>query len=65
MLRGQEYVVLLENNSDCDEVTILRLDSEEDADKDFDYSVVEDEAVLNEVFEIFHHRNADRFNFEN
>lgn len=64
MLRGEEYVVLLGDAGESDEVTILRLDSEEDADEDLDYSGVEDEAALSEVFEIFRQRNADRFNFE-
>lgn len=64
MLRGEEYVVLLGDVGESDEVTILRLDSEEDGDEDLDYSGVEDETVLNEVFEIFRQRNADRFNFE-
>lgn len=64
MLRGEEYVVLLGDAGESDEVTILRLDSKEDGDEDLDYSGVEDETVLNEVFEIFRQRNADRFNFE-
>lgn len=64
MLRGEEYVVLLGDAGESDEVTILRLDSEEDTDEDLDCSGVEDEAVLSEVFEIFRQRNADRFNFE-
>ena len=64
MLRGEEYVVLLGDAGESDEVTILRLDSEDDADEDLDYSGVEDEGVLSEVFEIFRQRNADRFNFE-
>lgn len=64
MLRGEEYVVLLGDAGESDEVTILRLDSEEDGDEDLDYSGVEDETVLNEVFEIFRQRNANRFNFE-
>lgn len=64
MLRGEEYVVLLGDAGESDEVTILRLDSEDDADEDLDYSGVEEEGVLSEVFEIFRQRNADRFNFE-
>ena len=64
MLRGEEYVVLLGDAGESDEVTILRLDNDEDDDEDLDYSGVEDETVLNEVFEIFRQRNADRFNFE-
>lgn len=64
MLRGEEYVVLLGDTGESDEVTILRLDSEDDTDEDLDYSGIEDEGVLSEVFEIFRQRNADRFNFE-
>ena len=64
MLRGEEYVVLLGDTGESDEVTILRLDSEDDTDEDLDYSGIEDEGVLSEVFEIFRQRNADRFNYE-
>lgn len=64
MLRGEEYVVLLGDTGESDEVTILRLDSEDDTDEDLDDSGIEDEGVLSEVFEIFRQRNADRFNFE-
>lgn len=64
MLHGEEYVVLLGDTGDSDEITILHLDSEDNADEDLDYSGVEDEGVLSEVFEIFRQRNSDRFNFE-
>lgn len=64
MLRGEEYVVLLGDAGESDEVTILHLDGEEADGEDLDYSGVEDEGILNEVFEIFRQRNADRFNFE-
>lgn len=43
MLRGEEYVVLLGDAGESDEVTILHLDSEDDADEGLDYSGIEDE----------------------
>lgn len=63
MLRGEKYVVLLGDTGESDEVTILHLEGEEEGD-DLNYSGVEGENILSEVFEIFRQRNADRFNFE-
>lgn len=63
MLRGEEYVVLLGDAGESDEVTILHLEGEEEGD-DLNYSGVESENILSEVFEIFRQRNADRFSFE-
>lgn len=63
MLRGEKYVVLLGDAGESDEVTILHLEGEEEGD-DLNYSGVEGENILSEVFEIFRQRNADRFNFE-
>ena len=63
MLRGEKYVVLLGDTGESDEVTILHLEGEEEGD-DLNYSGVDGENILSEVFEIFRQRNADRFNFE-
>lgn len=63
MLRGEKYVVLLGDAGESDEVTILHLEGEEEGD-DLNYSGVEGENILSEVFEIFRQRNVDRFNFE-
>ena len=64
MLRGDEYVVLLGNGGEDDEVTILRMVGENEDGENLDYEGIEDEGVLLEVFEIFRQRNADQFDFE-
>ena len=60
---GEEYVVLLpaEETEDAGEVVILQVedtDSEEES-----YISVEDEDVLNKVFEIFKEKFKDDFDF--
>lgn len=60
---GEEYVVLLpvEETEDAGEVVILQvedIDTEEES-----YTSVEDEEILNKVFEIFKEKFKDEFNF--
>ena len=60
---GEEYVVLLpvEETEDAGEVVILQvedIDSEEES-----YISVEDDDILNKVFEIFKDKFKDEFNF--
>ena len=62
---SEEYVVLLpvdeEGENDDGEVVILKL---EDSDTDEEsYVSVDDDAVLNAVFEIFKDKFKDEFNF--
>lgn len=60
---GDEYVVLLpvEEAEDAGEVVILQV---EDIDTDEEsYISVDDEDVLNKVFEIFKEKFKDEFNF--
>lgn len=64
MLRGEEYVVLLGNGGEDEEVTILHMVGENADGENLDYEGVEDEGILMEVFEIFRQRNADQFDFE-
>lgn len=60
---GGEYVVLLPaDEEEADEVVILQVLSGPDEEHE-DYVSVEDDATLNAVFELFHQRNADVFNF--
>lgn len=66
-LDGEEYVVLLpmsdDGEEDDGEVVILKV---EDTDTDSDeesYVSVDDEGVLNQVFEIFKDKFKDEFNF--
>ena len=59
---NQEYVVLLPAGDDGgNEVVILRL--EEVDDETEAYNSVEDEDILNAVFEIFKEKFKDEFNF--
>jgi len=66
-LDGEEYVVLLpvaeEDEEGDGEVVILKVeDSDEDEDEET-YVSVEDESILNRVFEIFKEKFKDEFNF--
>lgn len=64
---GEEYVVLLPaeevEDSEPDEVVILQLEKGEEDDEEETYVSVEDESVLNAVFEIFKDKFKDEFNF--
>ena len=63
---GEEYVVLLpvedEESEEPGEVVILKLEDTESEDEE-SYVSVEDEEVLNKVFEIFKEKFKDEFNF--
>ncbi|WP_295268038.1 DUF1292 domain-containing protein [uncultured Catenibacterium sp.] len=60
----ETYVVLLPVDEEADEVIILRCEESEDDPDDENYSSVDDEALLNELFEIFKEKNADNFDFD-
>ena len=61
---GEEYVVLLpvEESEEAGEVVILKLE-DTDSDEEESYVSVDDEEVLNKVFEIFKEKFKDDFNF--
>ena len=61
---GEEYVVLLpvEETEDAGEVVILKLEDTESEDEE-SYVSVDDEEILNKVFEIFKEKIKDDFNF--
>ena len=62
---GNEYVVLIPaDDEDADEVVILQVVPGEDEETE-EYLAVENEAILNVVFDIFRERNADEFDFTN
>ena len=66
-LDDEEYVVLLpvaeEGEEEDGEVVILKLeDTDEDSDEE-SYVGVEDEEILNKVFEIFKEKFKDDFDF--
>lgn len=64
---GEEYVVLLpvleEGEEDDGEVVILKLEESESETLE-SYVSVDDEEVLNTVFQIFKEKFKDEFNFE-
>ncbi len=65
-LDGEEYVVLLpveeDEDESADEVVILKLEDSESEDEE-SYVSVEDEDILNKVFEMFKEKFKDEFNF--
>ena len=64
--QGDEYVVLLPTDDDDGEVVILQVMEDENADEDDEatYVGVDDEEVLQAVFEIFKEQAGDEFDFE-
>ena len=66
-LDEEEYVVLLpvseEGEEDEGEVVILKLEDTDEDSEEESYVGVEDEEILNKVFEIFKEKFKDEFNF--
>ncbi len=66
-LDDEEYVVLLpvsdEGEEDEGEVVILKLEDTDEDSEEESYIGVEDEEILNKVFEIFKEKYKDDFNF--
>ncbi len=48
---GEEYIVLIENDEDADEVVILKINAIDDETEE--YTSIEDEELLEKLFEIF------------
>ncbi len=65
-LDGEEYVILLpiedEDTDDAGEVVILRIEDTENEEEE-SYVSVDDENILNKVFEMFKEKFKDEFNF--
>ena len=64
-LDGEEYVVLLptdESDEEPGEVVILQVEDTESEDEE-SYVSVEDEEILNKVFEMFKEKFKDEFDF--
>lgn len=63
---GNEYVVLLPTEDDDGEVVILQVMEDENAAEDDEatYVGVDDDDVLQAVFEIFKEQAGDEFDFE-
>ena len=64
-LEGEEYVVLLpveEDEEEAGEVVILKVEDTESEEEE-SYVSVEDEEILNKVFDMFKEKFKDEFNF--
>ena len=63
---GNEYVVLLPTDDDDGEVVILQVmeDEESDDEDEVTYVGVDDEEVLQKVFDIFKEQAGDEFDFD-
>ena len=59
---GVEYLILLPPEEEASEVVILEVEPHPDGTES--YLTVDDERVLNEVFNVFKERFADFFTFE-
>ncbi len=62
--QGEEFVVLLpcDEADEAGEVVILKLEDTDDEENE-SYASVDDESVLNAVFDIFKDKFKDEFNF--
>lgn len=60
-LDGEEYIVLIENTEDADGVIVLKIESVDDENEN--YVGVDDDEIVQKVFEIFKKNHADEFEF--
>ncbi len=59
---GEEYIVLIENNEDADEVVILKINAiDEDTEE---YVSIDDDELLQNIFEIFKQKYEGEIEFE-
>ena len=59
---GEEYIVLIENDEDADEVVILKINAiDEDTEE---YVSIDDDELLQSIFEIFKQKYEVEINFE-
>ena len=59
---SDEYIVLIENNEDADEVVILKINSLDEETEE--YVSIDDEETLQTVFEMFKKKYEGEINFE-
>ena len=59
---GEEYVVLIENDEEADEGVILKINPIDDDTEE--YTSIEDEDLLEKLFEIFKQKYEGEINFE-
>ena len=61
---GDTYAVFLPVEEDDNSLVILKILPSPDNDDEIQYVGVDDEDILNEVFELFKEKNIDEFDFE-
>ena len=59
---GEEYVVLIENDEDADEVVILKINVIDDETEE--YVSIDDEELLDKIFDIFKKKYDGEINFQ-
>lgn len=59
---GDEYIVLIENDEDADEVVILKINALDEETEE--YVSIDDEEILQTVFDIFKKKYEGDINFE-
>lgn len=59
---GDEYIVLIENDEDADEVVILKINALDEETEE--YVSIEDEEILQTVFDMFKKKYEGDINFE-
>ncbi len=58
---GEEYIVLIENDEEADEVVILKINAIDDETEE--YTSIEDENLLETLFEIFKNKYDSEIDF--
>ena len=58
---GEEFVVLIENDESAEGVIILKIESVDDETEN--YVGIEDEELVEKIYEIFREAHADEFDF--
>ena len=59
--KGEEYAVLIENVEDVDELTIFKIESYDDEEEV--YLGIDDDALVQKIFELFKKAHPNDFNF--
>lgn len=59
---GEEYIVLIENDEDADEVVILKINPIDDDTEE--YVSIDDEDLLQKLFDIFKKKYEGEINFQ-
>ena len=59
---GEEYIVLIENDEEADEVVILKINAIDEETEE--YASIDDEELLDKLFDIFKSKYEGDINFE-